>query len=170
MLKTSLLKRLFTTLTRHTPASVALTYALLASIFIVLPNFMLKSSDLEFRLRFELFQQLFFVVVSGGLIYLALARRYKYNRKLIPLADKDISPYKTRYLAAILIVLSLTIPLLGALYAHLKIPQIEQQTYSQLNAIARLNAELKATVAKIYQLRKDIDAIVAEIEGEEQQA
>ena len=32
--------------------------------------------------------------------------------------------------------------------------------------IAQLNAELKTTVAKIDQLRKDIDAIVAEIEGE----
>ena len=36
--------------------------------------------------------------------------------------------------------------------------------------IAQLNAELKTTVAKIDQLRKDIDAIVAEIEGEEQLA
>jgi hypothetical protein len=33
--------------------------------------------------------------------------------------------------------------------------------------IAQLNAELKTTVAKIDQLRKDIDAIVAEIDGEE---
>jgi type I restriction enzyme M protein len=33
--------------------------------------------------------------------------------------------------------------------------------------IAQLNAELKTTVAKIDQLRKDIDVIVAEIEGEE---
>lgn len=36
--------------------------------------------------------------------------------------------------------------------------------------IAQLNAALKISVAKIDQLRKDIDAIVAEIEGEEQQA
>lgn len=36
--------------------------------------------------------------------------------------------------------------------------------------IAQLNAQLKTTVAKIDQLRKDIDAIVAEIEGEGQQA
>jgi type I restriction enzyme M protein len=36
--------------------------------------------------------------------------------------------------------------------------------------IAQLNVELKTKVAKIDQLRKDIDAIVAEIEGEEQQA
>lgn len=36
--------------------------------------------------------------------------------------------------------------------------------------IAQLNAALKTTVAKIDQLRKDIDAIVTEIEGEEQQA
>lgn len=36
--------------------------------------------------------------------------------------------------------------------------------------IAQLNAELKITVAKIDQLRKDIDVIVAEIEGEELEA
>lgn len=36
--------------------------------------------------------------------------------------------------------------------------------------IAQLNADLKTTVARIDQLRKDIDAIVAEIEGEEQEA
>lgn len=36
--------------------------------------------------------------------------------------------------------------------------------------IVRLNAELKSTVARIDQLRKDIDAIVAEIDGEEQEA
>ena len=36
--------------------------------------------------------------------------------------------------------------------------------------IAQLNAELKTTVAKIDQLRKDIDAIVAEIEGGELEA
>ena len=36
--------------------------------------------------------------------------------------------------------------------------------------IAQLNAQLKATVVKIDQLRKDIATIVAEIEGEEQQA
>ncbi len=35
--------------------------------------------------------------------------------------------------------------------------------------IAELNAELKTTVSKIDQLRKDIDAIVAEIEGSEVQ-
>ena len=39
-----------------------------------------------------------------------------------------------------------------------------------LGPVAKLNAELKTTVAKIDQLRKDIDAIVAEIEGEEQAA
>lgn len=36
--------------------------------------------------------------------------------------------------------------------------------------IAQLNAELKTTVARIDQLRKDIDAIVAEIEGGERKA
>ncbi len=36
--------------------------------------------------------------------------------------------------------------------------------------IAQLNAELKTTVARIDQLRRDIDAIIAEIEGEELEA
>jgi len=36
--------------------------------------------------------------------------------------------------------------------------------------ITQLNAELKTSVAKIDQLRADIDAIVAEIEGEEVEA
>jgi type I restriction enzyme M protein len=36
--------------------------------------------------------------------------------------------------------------------------------------IDQLNAQLKITVAKIDQLREDIDAIVADIEGGEQQA
>jgi type I restriction enzyme M protein len=36
--------------------------------------------------------------------------------------------------------------------------------------IAKLNAELKTTVAKIDRLRSEIDAIVAEIEGEEVEA
>ena len=35
--------------------------------------------------------------------------------------------------------------------------------------ISELNTELKITVGKIDQLRKDIDSIVAEIEGDEVQ-
>lgn len=39
--------------------------------------------------------------------------------------------------------------------------------YREVVDIAKLNAELKTTVANIDQLRKEIDAIVTEIEGEE---
>ena len=42
---------------------------------------------------------------------------------------------------------------------------VEAKDNREVVDIARLNAELKTTVAKIDQLRKDIDAIVAEIEG-----
>lgn len=44
---------------------------------------------------------------------------------------------------------------------------VEAKDTREVVDIAQLNAELKTTVAKIDQLRKDIDAIVAEIEGEE---
>ena len=47
---------------------------------------------------------------------------------------------------------------------------IEARDTREVVDIAQLNAELKITVAKIDQLRKDIDAIVAEIEGEELEA
>ena len=44
---------------------------------------------------------------------------------------------------------------------------VEAQDTREVVNIAQLNADLKTTVTKIDQLRKDIDAIVAEIEGEE---
>ena len=47
---------------------------------------------------------------------------------------------------------------------------VEARDTREVVDIAQLNAELKTTVAKIDQLRKDIDAIVAEIEGEELEA
>jgi type I restriction enzyme M protein len=47
---------------------------------------------------------------------------------------------------------------------------IEAKDTREVVDIARLNAELKTTVSRIDQLRKDIDAIVAEIEGEELEA
>jgi type I restriction enzyme M protein len=43
---------------------------------------------------------------------------------------------------------------------------VEAKDNREITDITQLNAELKTTVAKIDQLRKDIDAIVAEIEGE----
>lgn len=44
---------------------------------------------------------------------------------------------------------------------------VEAKDNREVVNIAQLNAELKTTVTRIEQLRKDIDAIVAEIEGEE---
>ncbi|WVN41197.1 type I restriction-modification system subunit M [beta proteobacterium MWH-UniP1] len=46
---------------------------------------------------------------------------------------------------------------------------VEAKDNREVVDIAQLNAELKITVAKIDQLRKDIDAIVAEIEGDERE-
>ena len=44
-------------------------------------------------------------------------------------------------------------------------PTTVESLFRVEGAIAQLNAELKTTVARIDQLRKEIDAIVAEIEG-----
>ncbi len=46
---------------------------------------------------------------------------------------------------------------------------MEAKDNREIINIAELNAELKTTVSKIDQLRKDIDSIVAEIEGDEVQ-
>ena len=45
---------------------------------------------------------------------------------------------------------------------------VEAKDNREVIDIAKLNAELKTTVAKIDQLRSDIDTIVAEIEGGDQ--
>ena len=47
---------------------------------------------------------------------------------------------------------------------------VEAKNNREIINIAELNAELKTTVSKIDQLRKDIDAIVAKIEGDEAQS
>jgi type I restriction enzyme M protein len=47
---------------------------------------------------------------------------------------------------------------------------VEAKDTREVVDIAKLNVELKTTVARIDQLRKDIDAIVVEIEGEELEA
>jgi type I restriction enzyme M protein len=47
---------------------------------------------------------------------------------------------------------------------------IDAKDNRELVDIAKLNAELKTTASRIDQLRKEIDAIVAEIEGEELEA
>ncbi|EOT0530333.1 N-6 DNA methylase, partial [Escherichia coli] len=47
---------------------------------------------------------------------------------------------------------------------------VEAKDTREIIDIAELNAELKTTVSKIDQLRQDIDAIVARIEGREVQA
>lgn len=47
---------------------------------------------------------------------------------------------------------------------------VEAEDTREVVDIAQLNAELKITAARIDQLRRDIDAIVAEIEGEELEA
>jgi type I restriction enzyme M protein len=46
---------------------------------------------------------------------------------------------------------------------------VEAKDTREVINITQLNAELKLTVAKIDQLRSDIDAIVAEIEAKQQQ-
>jgi type I restriction enzyme M protein len=47
---------------------------------------------------------------------------------------------------------------------------VEAKDNREMVDIAELNAELKTTVARIDQLRKDIDVIVAEIDGKELEA
>lgn len=46
---------------------------------------------------------------------------------------------------------------------------VEAMNTREIIDISELNTELKITVGKIDQLRKDIDSIVAEIEGDEVQ-
>ncbi|MFZ4535909.1 PAS domain S-box protein [Propionivibrio sp.] len=134
-------KHLLSRVTPSSPAGITLLYALFAGLLIMAPDFFLDDFGLEKKQRIELIQQLLFVLISSGLIYLALAKSFSNSGKGAVLPGGVAAPLKTRYLILTFLALLFFVPLLGGVYVTLRTPQIEQETFANLAAIARLNAE-----------------------------
>ncbi|WP_301102558.1 PAS domain S-box protein [Propionivibrio sp.] len=123
-------------------ASIALLYVLLATILVMGTDLLAHNFSPDTRHLIALIPQLLFVFVSGGLLYLVL------NRNLVTSVsnttaseNSSVTPYKNRYLLLGFLALSLCVPLLGTMYVRLRTAQIEQETFANLNAIARLQAD-----------------------------
>ncbi len=128
--------------------TIALLYACFAGLWIVLSDSGLRSLGLpEWLLReFEVYKGLAFVAITSGLLYLLLRRDQAAPPvpALSPLAlPRQIptdSPSGQR-LFALILTLVMLVPVVGFGILSLSAPVREQETYSDLHAIASLKAE-----------------------------
>ncbi len=129
---------------RLTPAGITLLYAALSALWIVLSGYLLTLivADPLLQSRIELAKGLAFVAVTSGLLYLLL-NHWRESHAMQPAAvqTERTTPPKIIQLVLIFIALVLLVPLIGFVIYKLNIPQIEQGTYNNLNAIAKLKAE-----------------------------
>ncbi len=128
-----------------TPAGRAVFYALIASAWILGPDILLDEASDATRDRIEFLLQLLFIFTTSGLLYLALSTRSR-HKPADPGSNTQNEAqarpiHSNRSLTLIFIALSLTVPLLGGVYVALRIPAIERDTFNNLTAISRLNAE-----------------------------
>jgi len=121
-----------------TPAGIALLYAVLAALWIVVSGHFLTITvaDPVLMGRIELAKGLVFVAVTSLLLYLLLRVR---GAAGIP--DAGGQPPGTRRLLLIFAALVLVVPLIGYAITRLYGPQIEREAYADMEAIARLKAE-----------------------------
>ncbi len=136
-------------LARLTPAGVALLYTAFAAVWITASGYLLTLaiSDPLLHSRIELIKGLVFVAVTGMLLYLLLkgwserlyADRSANDAPTIP--TDGTAPHMTSRLVLVFIALVLIVPLIGLAIVKMHIPQAEQDTYRNLEAIARLKSE-----------------------------
>jgi PAS domain S-box-containing protein len=127
-------------LARLTPAGVALFYAAFAALWIVASGYLLTFavSDPLLQGRIELAKGLLFVAVTAVLLYLLL-KGWRESLSGAMRAD-DATPPKTIRLALVFAALALVVPLIGLIVVKIQVPQTEQDTYRNLEAIAKLKA------------------------------
>lgn len=82
-----------------------------------------------------------FVAVTGGLLFLLLARRENLWREAVTAPGQAGPAPKTMPLPLIFVALVLVVPLIGVSFYQTQAPQIEAEALKNLQAIARLKAE-----------------------------
>ena len=126
---------------RLSPVGVALLYAAFATLWIAASGSLLKITvkDVVLQSQLEQLKGLLFVVVTSGLLYLALRQWQS------PLGAESESshpgvpkPKKLRWRALSLIIFVAMAPLAGHVVVRIHGPQIEQEAYANLEAIAQL--------------------------------
>ncbi|HUW75799.1 MAG TPA: PAS domain S-box protein [Gallionella sp.] len=127
---------------RHTPTGIALIYAALAALWIILSTCLLNFTvaDPLLQSRIELAKGLAFVAVTSGLLYLLL-NHWRESHAAHPAQTELPEPPKLIRLVLIFIALVLLVPLIAGVVYELNVPEIEAQTFNNLNSIAQLKTE-----------------------------
>ena len=129
-------------LKRLNPVGIALLYAALAALWIVVSGSLLNNtvSDPLLQTRLELGKGLAFVAVTSVLLYLLLnGWRESFGGAANERRDEPRPPATLR-LALLFIAMALVVPLIGVAIVKVHIPQTEQDTFSSLESIAQLKA------------------------------
>jgi PAS domain S-box-containing protein len=129
---------------RNTPAGIALFYAALAALWIVLSGYLvtITVADPLLQSRIELAKGLAFVAVTSGLLFLLL-NHWRESQAVQPatvLTEPPVPPKLIR-LVLIFIALVLLVPLIAGVVYELNVPEIETQTFNNLNSITQLKTE-----------------------------
>ena len=125
-----------------TPAGIALLYAFFAGLWIVASSYLLTSTinDPLLQTRLEMLKGLAFVAVTSTLLYLLLDS-WREPFGVATVQKTDIRPPSLMRLVLLLIAMAMVVPLIGLAIVKVHIPQTEQDTYRNLESIARLKAE-----------------------------
>ena len=129
---------------RNTPAGIALFYAALAALWIVLSGYLVTFTvaDPLLQSRIELAKGLAFVAVTSGLLYLLLDHWHaSHTVQPANLQTDHHAPPGIIRLVLIFIALILLVPLLDLAIYELNVPEIEKHTFDNLNSIAKLKSE-----------------------------
>lgn len=127
---------------RLTAAGIALLYAIFAALWIVSSGYLLTHTVTApvLRGRLELAKGLMFVTVTSSLLYLLLKGWRESNDSAIVVQEGGMDVPKTTRLVLPFIALALVVPLIGLAIFKIHAPQTEQDTYRDLEAVAKLKA------------------------------
>lgn len=124
------------------PAHIALSYAVLAVLWILASDAFLRVAvdDVQLQARLEVFKGLLFIGVTSGLLYLLLAgwsARWKDTSSYPGESTHRKVLYRFALIFALMLLL---VPLSGTLVIKLHTPVTEQDAFSNLRAIVDLKA------------------------------
>jgi len=138
-----------TALVRFTPAWIAVLYAVLAALWIIVSGHLLTFavSDPLLQGHIELGKGLLFVAITATLLYLLLKGWIEplyANRAVSDVATiraGDMASLRSIWPALVFISLALMVPLIGWTIVKIHTPQTEREAYRNLEAVAKLKAD-----------------------------
>ena len=120
-------------------AKIALIYAVFSILWIIASGTLLTFtvSDPELQGNIEVAKGMLFVIVTSGLLYLLLKWR---QEQTTAINEKIISAPNLLKLFVLFVALAMIAPITGVVVLQVYSPQLKQEAYSNLEAIAKLKS------------------------------